>query len=163
MMDLGATVCLSNGAPLCRQCPARDFCAACRTGRTGALPVRPAKKPRRREDRVVFLLFREGKVALRKRPAKGLLAGLWEYPNSLAPAEEFLTDQGVPVSGLAFGGAGTHIFTHVEWHMTARVGEVQSETLPGGWVWAGKADWSGTYAIPSAFAPFRDLVEGRLL
>ena len=163
MMDLGATVCLPNGAPLCQKCPARDFCAACRTGRTGALPVRPAKKPRRREDRVVFLLFRGGKVALRKRPAKGLLAGLWEYPNSLAPAEEFLTDQGVPVAGLTFGGAGTHIFTHVEWHMTARVGEVQSEALPQGWVWAGKADWSGTYAIPSAFAPFRDLVEGRLL
>ncbi len=162
MMDLGATVCLPNGAPLCETCPAADFCAACQEGRTGELPVRTAKKPRRREDRVVFLLFHQGKVALRKRPDRGLLAGLWEYPNDLAPAEDFLSEHGIRAERETFGGAGTHIFTHVEWHMTARVIEAASEALPEGWVWAGRDDWAGTYAIPSAFAPFRDTVEERL-
>ena len=81
MMDLGATVCLPNGAPLCEKCPARAFCAAYQNGMTDVLPVRAAKKPRRVEERTVFLLVRDGRLALRKRPAKGLLAGLWELPN----------------------------------------------------------------------------------
>lgn len=43
MMDLGATVCLPNGAPLCEKCPARAFCAAYQNGMTDVLPVRAAK------------------------------------------------------------------------------------------------------------------------
>ena len=163
MMDLGALVCLPNGAPLCEKCPAAPFCAARRTGRTGSLPVRSPKKPRRQEDRVVFLLFREGRVALRKRPDRGLLAGLWEYPNAPAPAEHYLEEQGVVPGSATFGGAGTHVFTHVEWHMTARIVSAEGEALPPGWVWAGKAAWAADYAIPSAFAPFRAAVEERLL
>ena len=162
MMDLGAMVCLPNGAPLCEKCPAAAFCAAHQSGRTGELPVRPAKKPRRIEERVVFLLFREGRVALRKRPDRGLLAGLWEYPNEIAPAERFLEEQGISADALAFGGAGTHIFTHVEWHMVVRTAVVSSDALPDGWVWAGKREWTEIYAIPSAFAPFRALVEEAL-
>ena len=57
MMDLGATVCLPNGAPLCEKCPAAEFCRARREGRTGELPYKPPKKARRVEERVVFLLF----------------------------------------------------------------------------------------------------------
>lgn len=163
MMDLGAMICLPNGAPLCGKCPAAGFCAACQTGRTSELPIRSAKRPRRREDRVVFLLFRGGKVALRKRPDRGLLAGLWEYPNEPAPAEGFLESRGLAPAGLSFGGAGVHIFTHVEWHMTARTADLPADWLPAGWVWAGKKDWLETYAIPSAFASFRALVEERLL
>ncbi|MFQ9409908.1 MAG: NUDIX domain-containing protein [Evtepia gabavorous] len=75
--------------------PSGAFCQARKQGRTKDLPVRPAKKPRRVEERVVFLLFRGGKVALRRRPGKGLLAGLWEYPNELAPAEGAMADWGL--------------------------------------------------------------------
>ena len=78
MMDLGATVCLPNGAPLCQRCPAQDFCVARRDGRTGELPVKAAKKARRVEARTVWLIFHRGAVALRRRPDRGLLAGLWE-------------------------------------------------------------------------------------
>ena len=67
MMDLGATVCLPNGAPLCGQCPAEGFCTAHREERTGELPVKAAKRPRRVEERTVFLLFHGGRVALRRR------------------------------------------------------------------------------------------------
>ena len=162
MMDLGAMVCLPNGTPLCEKGPAAGFCAAHKAGRTGDLPVRPAKKPRRREDRVVFLLFRNGQVALRKRPDRGMLAGLWEYPNEAAPAEDFWEKYSIRTSGSTFGGAGDHVFSHVEWHMTARVADVSSKELPAGWVWAGKTDWAEDHAIPSAFSTFRDLVEGRL-
>ena len=54
LMELGATVCLPNGAPLCDQCPAKEFCVARLTERTGELPVKAAKKARRVEERTVW-------------------------------------------------------------------------------------------------------------
>ncbi len=157
LMELGATVCLPNGAPLCQQCPARDFCAAHLTGRTDALPVKAPKKPRRVEDRRVWLLFHDDSVALRRRPDKGLLAGLWEFPNGLEGEAPPL-----PLPPLEFAGAARHIFTHIEWHMTAWAGELPADQLPPGWVWANRAQLKETYSIPSAFAGFMDAVFQRL-
>ena len=162
MMDLGATVCLPNGEPLCERCPAADFCQAHLQGRTGELPVRPAKKPRRVERRKVYFFFYEGKVALRRRPAKGLLAGLWEYPNALEEEGNPLADWGFDGTETSFDGTGVHIFTHVEWHMTAQRAALTVDTLPPGWVWADKGALRTQYAVPSAFAPFQNLVEEEL-
>lgn len=162
MMDLGAMVCLPNGAPLCDKCPAADFCAAHREGITGEIPVRPAKKPRKVQERTVWFLFREGKVALRRRPSRGLLAGLWEYPNELADAPDPLSAWGLQAGEPEFAGMGVHIFTHVEWRMTARKCCLTSPDLPQGWVWADKAALRDQYAIPSAFASFHNLVEEEL-
>ena len=50
LMELGATVCLPNGAPLCERCPAAPLCRAFQEGRTGELPVKAAKKARRVEE-----------------------------------------------------------------------------------------------------------------
>ena len=157
LMELGATVCLPNGAPLCGSCPAGEFCTAYLTGRTGELPVKAPKKARRVEERTVFLIFYGSRVALRRRGEKGLLAGLWEYPNEPAPAP-------CPVEAAAFspGGTGKHIFTHIEWHMTGQVVEAASAELPEGWVWADLAELGRDYALPNAFRAFTPLVEGRL-
>ena len=162
MMDLGATVCLPNGAPLCGQCPAEGFCTAHREERTGELPVKAAKRPRRVEERTVFLLFHGGRVALRRRGEKGLLAGLWEYPNEFSPASDALAAWGIEPAGEEFGGTGKHIFTHIEWHMTARLIETKGEALPEGWVWAGREELRREYAVPNAFQSFQYLVEERL-
>ena len=157
LMELGATVCLPNGAPLCERCPARAFCAARLTGRTGQLPVKTPKKPRRVEARTVFLIFWKGRVALRRRAKKGLLAGLWEYPNELSPAP-------CPVEALSLerGPSGRHIFTHIEWRMEALLVEAAGEALPPGWVWAGPGELEERYAVPNAFQAFRGTVEQRL-
>ena len=61
LMELGATVCLPNGAPLCEKCPAAALCQAFQEGRTGELPVKAAKKARRVEERTVYLLFQDRK------------------------------------------------------------------------------------------------------
>ena len=94
LMELGATVCLPNGAPLCTRCPARDFCAALAQGRVDELPVKAPKRPRRMEERTVWLIFRQNRVALRRRPARGLLAGLWEFPHELGD-RPFPSDWGI--------------------------------------------------------------------
>lgn len=95
LMDLGATVCLPNGEPLCEKCPAQDFCAARQAGCASELPIKAPKRGRRVEERRVWLIFREKKVALRQRPKKGLLAGLWEYPNERIPSAEEETAKGL--------------------------------------------------------------------
>ena len=156
LMELGATVCLPNGVPLCDRCPVAEFCAAFRQDTIAQLPVKPPKKERRIEERTVYFIVREGKIALRRRPGKGLLAGLWEYPNELAPWP-------CPVEGTAvFGGEGKHIFTHIEWRMKGYTVEAGTDTLPEGWVWADRAELAGVYAVPSAFQSFSHLVGERL-
>lgn len=161
-MELGATICLPNGAPLCERCPAAHLCRAFQEGRTGELPVKAAKKERRVEERTVFLLFYGGSVALRRRPDRGLLAGLWEYPNAPADGTDWPERWGLSVSALEKAGAGKHIFTHIEWHMTALTGELDGPDLPQGWVWADRAALRDTYAVPNAFQAFQRLVSDRL-
>ncbi len=157
LMELGATVCLPNGAPACGRCPAREFCTALRQDRVGELPVKAPKAGRRIEERTVFLLFCRGRVALRRRESRGLLAGLWEYPNERSPAP-----CPVEVRALEDGPAGKHIFTHIEWRMTSLAGEVSGPALPGGWVWAGREELQSRYAVPNAFRSFAAYVQARI-
>ena len=162
MMELGATVCLPNGVPLCERCPAKEFCQAHLTERTDSIPVKAAKKARRVENRTVFLIFRDGQVALRRRPDKGLLAGLWEYPNELSPAPDAPDCWGIIPEEDRNVGTGRHIFSHVEWHMTARIIQTQSEVLPAHWVWADRSELESRYAIPGAFQSFEEKVRETL-
>ena len=156
LMELGAVVCLPNGAPLCERCPAKGFCAALARDRVGELPVKAPKKPRRVEERTVWLIFYGGKVALRRRPDKGLLAGLWEFPNEL-PGADPLPEWGITPLRDEYGGQAKHIFTHIEWHMTARVVAAADGKLPEGWVWAARPELEGEYALPGAFQGLRHI------
>ncbi len=161
LMELGELVCLPHGEPLCPRCPAHDFCVARREGRTGELPAKSPPKPRRVEERTVWLIFSERRVALRRRPETGLLAGLWEYPNELSGAE-LPAAWGIEPRRVTYGGQARHLFTHIEWRMTARVVDTASAQLPSGWIWADRQGLRETYAVPSAFQGFRHLVEARL-
>lgn len=153
LMELGTTVCLPNGAPLCDRCPLRDLCRAHREDRTAQLPVKPPKPPRRIEERQVYLLFHRGRVALCRRPKHGLLAGLWEFPNTLA-------GQSLPLAlpELELVGTARHIFTHIEWHMTAYAAVLPHPGLPPGWVWADREELAERYPIPNAFRAFQETV-----
>ncbi|HIS69405.1 MAG TPA: A/G-specific adenine glycosylase [Candidatus Gallacutalibacter stercoravium] len=158
LMELGATVCLPNGAPQCLLCPVRELCAARQEGQEGNLPVRAPKKPRRVEQRTVFVLCSEdGRIALHKRPSKGLLAGLWELPN----VEGWLTPEeaGRFAPRLCLGpaqplGEAKHIFTHVEWRMIGYRLPARREELEKGWVWASEEQLMGEFALPSAFCAY---------
>ena len=154
LMDLGATVCLPNGEPLCDNCPAREFCTAYAQNRQNALPVRISKTRRRTEEKTVFLLLRHGEAALRQRPATGLLAGLWEYPHTEGTLEEadaaaLLAAWGVTphrwIKRLQF----SHIFTHIRWEMTGYVVEVRGEGCAD-WQWCNEEE-RAKRAVPSAF------------
>ena len=156
MMDLGATVCLPNGAPLCAECPARAFCTAYREGLTGVLPVRAPKKKRRAEERTVFLLLRGGKVAVRRRGDTGLLARLTEFPNAAGSLDEpsalvTLAQWGVKPTSLTPCGTAKHIFTHIELQMKGYVAEVTGDNAEFQWVDATEFE---QLAIPTAFKKY---------
>lgn len=154
LMDLGAMVCLPNGAPLCEQCPARTFCTACEKGLQRQLPVREKKTARRVEQRTVFLLRRDGAAALRQRPATGLLAGLWEFPNVPGALTERQAAEQLAKWGLIphqWGKSFTdkHVFTHITWEMTVFTITVQGADPPE-WVWCPDEERE-KYPMPTAF------------
>lgn len=157
MMELGARVCLPKGAPLCGGCPLSGLCRAHALGTETSYPVHPPKKVRRIEDRTVFVLRFGQKYALRRRPASGLLAGLWEFPSlegrlSAAEAAGIL---GCPVRSLRPLGEAKHVFTHLEWHMTGWLAE--PGRLPdsfGELTLASPEELEERYALPSALEAY---------
>ena len=164
MMDLGATVCLPNGAPKCALCPLQGFCRAKMNGSWDTLPVKEAKKPRRQEQLTVFFLSCGSRYAVRRRPDTGLLAGLWELPNTegtltAQQALSLLEQWGLQPEQLQKVIERTHVFTHVEWHMRCcyvRVAE------PGGdFTWVDGAEFSRSIALPTAFRMFWEPEDGQ--
>ena len=126
--------------------------------------MKAPKRAKRVEEKTVFLLLRQGRVALRKRPDGGLLAGLWEYPHvpgalTEAEAARQLQMWGVNPTKWTKKLSARHIFTHVRWEMTGYVVEVDG-LGPGDWLWA-EAQQRERLAIPSAFEKFTaELKEG---
>lgn len=164
LMELGETVCVPNGEPHCDVCPLRHLCKAHRLGCAQNLPVRVKKTSRRVEQRQVALVRVNGKppaVLLHKRPSEGLLADLWEIPNTLSddPLDslpESLSKGCVKLDDLPFS---KHLFSHIEWQMSGAVYalEVNGE-LPDRYVAADLTTLQTTYALPSAFRAYAGLL-----
>lgn len=154
LMDLGATICLPNGEPKCSICPLMELCLG--RFRSDMLPVRKTKKPRSQEERTVLVLCCGDEIALRKRPEKGLLAKMWEFPNELGTftVEEVKRRYNGDVTPL---GKAKHIFSHIEWHMTGYRVEVKEKLCDPSLVWIKKEEMTD-YAIPSAFGYFKKVL-----
>ena len=181
-MDLAATICLPNGTPLCRLCPAAHLCLAHDCGTALNYPVKTALKARRKEHRTVLLLRRGDRFAIRKRPARGLLAGLWEYPNldgkwGKRKLLDHLAAEGFTVHSMSSLPPARHVFTHIEWNLTgwevylddtddvplctADTAEPTGAALcaaeddpPSALLWVRRAELADTYSIPAAFGYF---------
>ena len=165
MMELGATVCVPNGAPFCDACPWGDRCLAKKEGKISELPVKSKAKARKIEKRTVLILRDGDKVAIRKRPDKGLLAGLYELPNvegALEPEEvlELVKQMQLAPIRIQKLTDAKHIFSHIEWHMGGYAVLVEEADMNGAqeketdliFVDAACA-WERS-AIPAAFAAY---------
>ncbi len=171
MMELGALVCLPRAAR-CEECPLASLCRAHAEGLENELPVKAAKKDRRVEPRTVLLIEQDGKFAIAKRPKRGLLADLWEFPN--LPGEKkraevlaLCKNAGLSPKSVRRMKAARHIFTHIEWQLTgwhirraddaAQSGEKRaaygSSPLPP-LTWATSRELSEPYSIPTAFKAY---------
>lgn len=90
LMDLGATICVPKN-PRCLICPVMELCKA---RENGTQEQRPVMKPKKEVPHYVYaagVVIKRGKVLLAQRPSKGLLGGMWEFPNGRVngdPAKE---------------------------------------------------------------------------
>lgn len=164
LMELGATVCVPNGMPDCKNCPVYRLCEGRKQGVAPDLPVKTAKKPRKLEHRTILLLVRDHRIALRRRPPKGLLAGLWELPSlsgKAGQAEAVAAVRGWGLEPLRVQplGEAKHIFTHVEWRMTGLRITVEEASPSEELVWAGPDQLREEYPLPSAFRAYLPAVE----
>lgn len=162
LMELGEVVCVPNGEPKCELCSLRELCEARKKGTAILLPKRKEKAPRRQEQKTVFLLRCGERYALHRREDKGLLAGLWEFPNedgcfSEEEAKEWLSGLGFSVRSVEPCGEAKHGFSHVEWKMTGYWVEVEKEAV---FVWKTAEEVQNSVALPSAFAFFEKQISG---
>ncbi len=164
LMELGATVCGPNRLPDCENCPCKMFCHGNINNTAEDLPVKQPKRERKQEERTVFILSCDGRYALQKRPDRGLLAGLWEFPNVLQKLNtQAIIDQveqyGLKAKDIKLQVERKHIFTHIEWDMRGVYVEVAA--CEGDFVWMTAKQIETQAALPTAFRLFRDELENR--
>ena len=170
LMELGAIVCIPNGAPLCDACPWKPFCRARKEKKIDRIPVKTKAKARRVEEKTIFLIKDQNKIAVHKRPAKGLLAGLYEYPNqpghlSEKEALDYVRSMGYSPLRIQALPDSVHIFSHVEWHMIAYFLLVEEEAFASEeqiakrkkehLIFADARTQKEIYAQPSAFHAYK--------
>lgn len=118
LMELGALVCAPR-RPRCEACPVEAVCRARIHGDPEAFPVKTPKRPPRPVRFAVAVLSRESSVWITRRPAKGLLGGLWEFP--AVPLEDgqdvaAVLEQALSLPRLDWTPFGTveHTYTHLK-------------------------------------------------
>ncbi len=170
LMDVGALLCLPKGKALCSLCPLSPFCLSHARGKEQDFPYIPPKAKRKTEYKTVLLIHDRDKIALRKRPDKGLLASLYEFPNmeglkSRDEVLDFLKSLGIQALKIKTLPESRHIFTHKEWCMQGFeifTDELQEMSIPAkqkAFLYMDLRDMQERCAIPSAFAVYRKYLE----
>ena len=133
----------------------RDLCKAHGMKKETAFPVKLPKKEKRVEERTVFLLNCGERFAVCRREEEGLLAGLWQFPNSsgsLSADEAVLWAKDMLPRELVKEVHRTHIFTHIRWEMTGYV--ILCDTQCASYSWATLKELENEYTLPTAFRMF---------
>ena len=120
LMDLGSLICTPK-SPRCSICPFASTCSACLLGKQEDFPLKKAKKETPVEDHTILKIYVGDRILVRKRPAKGLLAGLFELidlPGSLTASDvaawlsENLLDENLLDSSSLTSGAASATHAH---------------------------------------------------
>ena len=162
LMELGATLCGPNWKPRCESCPCASLCLSHQRGTAETLPVKSPKKAKRQEERTVFIFSCDGCYALRKRPNRGLLAGLWEFPHvsgklEVPQALEAAEYMGVGPRNLLRQVERKHIFTHIQWNLRGYYLEVAEK--PDCFRWFTGEEIRAQAALPTAFRQFWEEID----
>lgn len=158
LMELGEMICLPNQEPLCDECPLKEKCYAYQNHLTKEIPLREKKLDKKIEEKTIFIFMNDShQVAIQKRQEKGLLAGMYEFPNIEGTLKEseiknILKTWNIQETKISILGEHQHIFTHKIWKMKAYTIKVKNEN--SNFIWASKEDLQEKYAIPTAFNIF---------
>lgn len=167
MMELGATICVPNGAPKCESCPLLHACESKKQGTERTLPVKSKLKPRKIQNKTILVIQKGNRVLLKKRKASGLLAGLYEFLNQDGVLEEdevlaYVQRKGFDSLRITPLGEAKHIFSHIEWHMNGFLIRIDETTPDGKWLFADIDELDHKYAIPTAYQAYRKQIRKKL-
>lgn len=158
LMELGAMVCVPNGAPKCQECPLNMLCGACRNQTQMQYPVKKKKAQRKIEKKTILILLHEDKIALSKRSEEGLLSGMWELPNLKGNKSEkeiiqWLSDREIAAERRQQTERiqKKHIFSHIEWHMECEIMNCCEVGTDNIFTWVTKEQLQKEIALPTAF------------
>lgn len=162
LMELGATVCIPNGEPKCNICPWNSLCLAKENGCISEYPKREEKKKRTIEKKTVLILKEGERIAIQKRPSKGLLAGLYQFPmleGHLKEGEVIanLKEKGMMAVRIEKLPPASHIFSHKEWHMIGyaiRVDELEKYSEEENMLFVHPEKIQQEYPVPSALSAY---------
>jgi A/G-specific adenine glycosylase len=152
IMDLGATTCRPRNLK-CNQCPWFQFCEAQKYGKAENLPVRAPKKKKPTRLGVVFWLEKTGgKILLRRRPEKGILGGMMEFPSTdwrdkIWDVDEAIKMAPFNVKWQPLLGTVHHTFTHFNLELTVFIGYL-GPRKEGQDVWS-RPEFFADYAMPT--------------
>ncbi len=161
IMELGETICLPNAIPKCEICPLSKYCLAHQYHTESSIPRKVLKKEKVEEQYTVLLMTCNNKIAIHKR-GEGLLKNMWEFPNvegSLTKKEVLKMDYSI--LKIEKGIENIHIFTHKKWKMKSYLLELNEENSE--YVWVTLEEIKKEYAIPTAFMPFLEYLEDRII
>jgi len=139
LMDLGATVCTTR-RPACEDCPLAGVCGARRQGDPERYPLKTRKLVRGRRENALLWLCHGDAVWLTRRPAAGVWAGLWSFPEfGGLPELAALTRQWPGRTEVL--DTIQHTLTHFDWvlhpvrhDVSRRSNDIETAMAPGRWV-----------------------------
>jgi len=148
LMDLGATICTPR-KPACPLCPWAGPCVARKLDSADSIPRAAERRARPIRQGVAFVLRRgDGAVLFRRRPLRGLLAGMIELPSTPwdrpEPTAEPMVHAPAAFPWHRLDGEVRHIFTHFELRLTVRT--AHGELRDGLWAAPGAF---GALALPT--------------
>ena len=160
IMDLGATICTPT-KPKCILCPLAPDCAALKAGDAETYPRKAPKVLRPQRYGICFAMIdQQGRIALERRPDKGLLGGMMQVPTNDWRNSPFADGEMAPpitARWQRLDGQVTHVFTHFALSLTVYLATgVKADPA---YRWVG-ADELGLVALPSVM---QKVVEKALL
>jgi len=121
IMDLGATICTPKN-PGCDGCPWAKFCAGRAAGDAEAFPESNRPVPKSKSGRVYLITNKRGDVFMTKRPGRGLLSGLYEFPWTDDGSRIFKADW------RDIGASVSHTFTHFK--LNLKIQTLSADRVP---------------------------------
>jgi A/G-specific adenine glycosylase len=162
-MDLGATVC-KRRKPLCNNCPLQSECISFKKNLTKDIPVSKPKKILPSKEIYLLVLDSNNSYLFKKKPSKGIWAGLWSMPEleSSANAPNWIKEN-LCGSNFKILKSGLHktSFTHYKLNIHFQYISLDTLELPriDNYKWIEKSTLKNA-ALPSPIKKILNSLEG---
>jgi len=153
LMEIGALVCIPNGAPKCESCPLSNDCVARAKNLIDVIPPKKKKTLQKVEPRTVVVMEYQGKIGLRQRKDSGLLASMYElfHVEGHFDAKD-IVEQFSNIVSIDSLAPHQHVYSHLIWQMIGY--HIVVDQPVEGMEFVTMEEALTTYAIPNAFWPF---------